>query len=95
MNKAQKLLVNAAQKFEMPSDVLAGMPRMEVIGTGEFALEKHSGLLEYSKQKICVMTSIGPVSVVGNNLEIRQMGGSRISIIGKISQLILPEEHDE
>ena len=92
MNKTQNLLVRAAQRLELPTDVIAGVPRMEVIGTSEFALEKHCGLLEYSKDQITVMTSIGPVTAVGEELRIKQMGASRILIVGKLAQLRLPEE---
>ena len=91
MNRTRKLLITAAQRLELPSDVVAGVPRMEIIGTSEFALEKHSGLLEYSKEQISVMTSVGPVTVEGSGLEIKQMGDNRIRIIGRVSQLKLPE----
>ena len=92
MSKARKLLTNAAQKLELPSDVIAGLPRMEVIGTNEFALEKHCGLLAYSKEQIMIMTSVGAVTVLGSDLEIKQMGESRIRIVGNVFQLKLPEK---
>ena len=95
MKKARKLLITAAQKLELPSDVIAGVPRMDIVGTEEFALEKHCGLLAYSKEQISVMTSIGPVVIDGAGLEIKQMGESRIRIMGKILCLKLPEEKFE
>ena len=46
MNKAKKLLSDAAQRLELPADIAAGLPKMELTGTVEFSLEPHRGLLE-------------------------------------------------
>lgn len=91
MNKARKMLARAAQRLDLPADVVAGLPTMELAGTDEFGLEPHCGLLEYSKERVMIMTAIGVVTVQGSNLIIRQMNGSRIVVSGHIKQLLLPE----
>lgn len=49
MNRARKLLSSTAAFLELPADVLAGIPKMELIGFQEFSIEPHKGLLEYEK----------------------------------------------
>ena len=95
MNKARELLVCAAQKLDLPPDVLSGVPRIEILGTGELAMEPHSGLLAYSNEQISVMTAVGTITVFGEGLTIKQMGKNRICIIGRFSQLKFAEENLE
>lgn len=94
MNFARKILVKASQKLELPADVTAGLPKMELIGAEEFSLEPHHGLLEYSGHKISVATVLGPITVMGQNMEIKLMNSSRITVIGRIGKLFLGDEHE-
>ncbi len=94
MNKARKLLVQASQRLDLPPDVVAGVPRIELIGLAELSLEPHKGLLEYSEDRISVSTSIGNVTAVGTDLVIKRMNASRITVVGAIHQIQLMEgEH--
>lgn len=90
MNKAKQLLVQASQKLELPADIVAGVPRIDVIGTDTCSVEPHRGLLEYSGERISVSTSIGAVTLLGDGLEIKQMNTERITIAGKLHRLELP-----
>lgn len=91
MNKARKLLMQASQKLDLPSDVVAGIPRIELLGLSELSLEPHKGLLEYTEDRISVSTSIGNVTAVGTDLVIKRMNSSRITVVGAIHQILLME----
>ena len=54
MNRARKLLVDAAGYLELPADILAGVPKMELTGFQEFSIESHKGLVEYKKSKLAL-----------------------------------------
>lgn len=94
MNKARKLLIQASQKLDLPSDIIAGIPRIELFGLSELSLEPHRGLLEYSDERISVSTSIGNVTATGEGLIIKRMNANRITVVGTIHQIRLMEgEH--
>ena len=48
MGVARKLLERASRQLELPAEIVAGLPRIEVTGTGELSIEPHRGLLEYA-----------------------------------------------
>lgn len=91
MNKARKFLANTAGRLELPADVLAGIPKMELTGFREFSVEPHKGLLEYEKDEITIETGIGRICLSGNDLTIKLMNSSRITIFGWLNSVILQE----
>ncbi len=48
----EKAREQAAEALDLPGDVLAGLPRMELIGSGEFWMEGHRGILSYGEEEI-------------------------------------------
>ena len=42
------ILGGVAELFDLPVDVVAGLPRLELIGNRQLYLERHTGLLAYS-----------------------------------------------
>ena len=41
-----------AELFDLPADVVAGVPRLELVGTGELRMEHHKGILAYGTEEI-------------------------------------------
>lgn len=91
MNKARRFLANTAGFLELPADVLAGLPKMELTGFREFSIEPHQGLLEYEKEQITIDTDLGRVNLLGRELTIRLMNSSRITIRGDLYAVELQE----
>lgn len=89
MKQTKKVLVSAADTFDLPADIIAGLPRMEIIGSVRFSMEPHKGLMEYSQDRITVDSLIGPVTVLGCDLVLHQMSRSKISVSGKILSVSL------
>ena len=50
--RARELLAELAEKADLPADIAAGLPTMELCGFREFSLEPHDGLVEYSRERI-------------------------------------------
>lgn len=92
MNRARKFLSEAAAYLELPADVMAGVPRVEVTGFREFSIEPHKGLMEYEKERIIVESSLGRVCLSGKDLTIRLMNSQRITVSGAIYAVELLEE---
>lgn len=94
MNRAKKLLAGAAGKLDLPADIVAGLPKMELTGFVEFSLEPHRGLLEYADQEILLDSSVGRILVRGENLSIRLMNRARITVAGDLRSVELLEGQD-
>lgn len=84
MGLANKWITEASQRLELPVDVLAGVPRMELMGQHEFSMEPHGGLLAYSQEQILVKSKLGPVEVVGKGMTVKLMNQQRIVIAGTL-----------
>ena len=48
----KKVFLEAAELFDLPADLVAGLPHVEVLGSGYFYMEHHRGILSYSGEEI-------------------------------------------
>jgi len=85
MNMARKWMTQLSSKLQLPGDVLAGLPRIELVGEEECSIETHRGLLRYGEEEIVISSVIGDLAVKGACLRIRSMNRQRIVVIGRIS----------
>ena len=42
-----RVLDTVAELFDLPADVVAGLPRLEMVGSRQLYLEHHTGILSY------------------------------------------------
>ena len=54
-----RVLDSVAELFDLPADVVAGLPRLELVGDRQLYLEHHTGLLAYSDTQIDANTAAG------------------------------------
>lgn len=78
-----------AQLFDLPADVIAGVPRMELVGDSEFRMENHKGILSCGDEEIHVSGGIYLVKITGEGLEVRAMTGVELLVTGKIQSIEL------
>ncbi len=78
-----------AQLFDLPADVIAGVPKLEVVGDREFRMENHKGILSCSENEIHISGGIYLVKVSGQHLEVRAMTGLELLVTGKIQSVEL------
>ena len=69
----------------LPVDVVAGLPRLELIGNRQLYLERHTGLLAYSDTQIDANTGFGVLRIRGERLTLVAMTGEELRIGGKIN----------
>ena len=79
----------AARMFDLPADVIAGVPKLELTGDSEFRMENHKGILSCSEEEIHISGGIYLVKISGRNLEVRAMTGLEVLVTGKISAVEL------
>ena len=95
MNSAKKLLLRASSKLDLPSDVMAGVPRIELLGKDQCSIEPHRGLLEYSEYRVCVSTDMGTVQILGKYMRIKQMNSFRMVVSGQLHNIGFAERDNE
>ena len=81
------LLEKTAQVFDLPADVVAGLPRLELVGDRELRMENHRGILSYGTQEIHVSGGAFGVKVCGAELELRTMNALELLITGHITDI--------
>ena len=81
------LLSEAAELFDLPADVVAGLPHIETVGCGHFYMEHHRGILSYSGEEIAINGDKMIVRVSGEGLELVSMTGEALRIQGTIRRV--------
>ena len=79
------LLEKTAQLLDLPADAMAGVPRLELVGTGELRMENHKGILAYGSQEIHISGGKLIIKVRGEGLELKSMNASQLLITGSIT----------
>ena len=82
-------LERTAEVFDLPADALAGLPKLELVGSGELRVENHKGILAYGREEIHISGGVFLIKIAGQDLELRAMTGIELLITGKISQITL------
>ncbi len=90
--KIGEIFERASQSLDMPLSVAAGMPRLELRGSGEIILENHRGVREYGEETLIVSTDLGLLHICGSGLMIRAMNEDRMIINGEIRSIQYAEE---
>ena len=80
-----RILEKTAETFDLPGDVVAGLPRMELVGSGEFWMEGHRGILSYGAEEILISGGRLVVRLRGTELELRSMNANTLCISGQIA----------
>ena len=79
------VLNTVAELFDLPADVVAGLPRLEMVGSRQLYLEHHAGILAYSEEQIDVNTTAGALRVRGEGLSLLAMTAEELRIGGRIA----------
>ena len=87
--KREGLLEKTAEVFDLPGDVVAGLPRIELTGSRELRMENHKGILSYGDEEIHISGGKLVVKVRGSGLELRSMNASQLLITGVITAVEL------
>lgn len=83
-NRERGVLSTVAELFDLPADVVAGLPRLELVGSRQLYLEHHTGILAYSREQIDANTTAGVLRVRGEDLTLLAMTGEELRIGGRI-----------
>ena len=82
--RKESLLERTAQLLDLPADVVAGVPRVELTGDSELRMENHHGILAYGTEEIRVSGGRLIIRVVGEELGLKAMNSSELLITGRL-----------
>lgn len=83
-DRGDGVLSSVAELFDLPADVVAGLPRLEMVGGRQLYLEHHTGILAYTDQQIDANTPGGVLRVKGESLTLLAMTAGELRIGGQI-----------
>lgn len=87
-NKREKnLFSDTAELFDLPMDLLTGLPHVELMGNRQFYMENHRGILSYSEEEIAVSAEGLIVRIFGKKLELVSMSADALRIRGTIERV--------
>ncbi len=83
-NTKKSLIDRAVDTFDLPGEVLAGMPKLTVTGNRRLHIECHKGILEYDGGLIAINGGSVIIKIRGDGLDICSMSAEEILIKGFI-----------
>lgn len=83
------LLEKTAEALDLPGEIVAGLPHIELTGSHELRMENHKGILAYGSEEIHISGGKLIVKVRGKNLELRAMNAGHLLVTGTIQGLDL------
>jgi sporulation protein YqfC len=78
----KNMIDRAVDAFDLPGEVLAGMPKLTVTGNRRLHVECHKGIVEYDGSLIAVNGGAVLLKIRGEGLEIISMSAEEILIRG-------------
>ena len=87
LKRDKNIWLGAAELFDLPPDLVAGLPHMEMLGDRYFYMERHKGILSYSGEVIDINGDKLLIRVRGQGLELVSMTSDALRIRGDISQV--------
>jgi sporulation protein YqfC len=70
--------------FDLPAEVVAGVPKLTVTGCRRVLVENHKGITEYGRELIEISGGRVKVRVHGEGLELVAMNHTELLIAGQI-----------
>ena len=81
------VLTGAAELFDLPVDLVTGVPHVEVLGNRQFYMENHRGIISYSDREIAISGSGMILQVKGADLVLVSMTAQALRIQGEIERI--------
>lgn len=72
-------------------DSAAGMPRATMDGRSRVLIENHTGIIEFSFEKLRLDSRLGEIVVTGSGLSLSQVRSASLIVQGRIDGVSMPE----
>ena len=71
--------------------ILQSLPSIRINGSSNFQIYNHKGLRTVSDELIEIVSSVGLICINGKSLQISEISGEFISVVGKINKIYYKE----
>ncbi len=79
-------------RLDLPEDVVAGTPKVELTGFSRLSVEQHQGVQEYTSEAVTVSLPMGRMRITGNRLSITLMNRAFLVVTGELRGIeLIPE----
>lgn len=85
--KKENIFERAADIFDLPGEIVAGMSRITITGCRRVFIENHRGILEYGREEIDVNGGRVIIKIKGKELELRSMSDSELLVTGLLTDI--------
>ena len=89
MVRGSEWLQHLADRTDLESEVIPGLPILELAGDRRVLIERHAGVIEYGPERIRVRVTYGTVSINGCSLELVRMSRQQLVITGRIETVCI------
>ncbi len=89
MRNLSRVGLEAMERLDLPGDLTAGVPRMELIGNRQFFMVEHKGVLSYSPETVEIGGSSMTVRLTGRELQLLAMTDGELRVGGYIEKVEL------
>ena len=72
--------------FELPKDIVLGLPIVTAYGYNELTIENHKGILSFSDKAVTVRAADSTIKISGSRLEIKEFTKDLIIIAGHLKR---------
>lgn len=87
-----RMLQRTADALDLPADMVAGAPRITIIGRGEVQIFHHTGILQFGQEQLYFGSRRGIIVVQGKALRLQAMNREDVTIVGEIEGVFFAEE---
>ena len=91
MKHARILAQGLLSNMDFPGEILTGVPVVEINGTSEAVVISHRGVIGYEPNRVSIASTLGAVTVNGEELTIYRMNRERIVLHGTITTVEIGE----
>ncbi|MCL2081607.1 MAG: sporulation protein [Oscillospiraceae bacterium] len=84
MRDKRKVLERFSRVLDLPADIMAGLPRISIIGLSEILIENHRGILLYNDTDIHVNGGAAVIKLHGDKLSVAAANPGEILITGRL-----------
>ena len=89
MKKERNILQRLADGADLAGEPLPGQSLVELSSDCRVLIENHSGVVEYSRERIGIGVQFGQVTICGSGLELCRMTREQLIIRGRIDGISL------
>ena len=89
MGEKKHWLDRLADSADLAGEPMPAQPLVELAGDRRVLIEHHKGVVQYTRERICVKVSYGIVEISGEGLELNRMTRGQLVVAGRIDGVTL------